>query len=137
MTVAWRVSVLHWLSVFLRNLARRPRTLPQWLSAAVLLAILTFAVVSAGWVFRYALAIHRLSRGVGDTIFYDADGRPWFRMDEQRHDVSIDRIAPDLQHAVIAIEDHRFLRHPGVDPIGLARAMRSEEHTSELQSRFG
>ena len=32
-------------------------------------------------------------------------------------------IAPDLQHAVIAIEDHRFSYHPGIDPIGLARAV--------------
>ena len=31
-------------------------------------------------------------------------------------------ISPHLQHAVVAIEDRRFHRHPGVDPIGLARA---------------
>ena len=43
------------------------------------------------WAGRYAVAIHRLTRGVGDTVFYGADGQPWFRLDEQRHDVPLDR----------------------------------------------
>ena len=33
------------------------------------------------------------------------------------------RLPPYVQHAVIAIEDRRFLEHSGVDPIGLARAL--------------
>ena len=72
---------------------------------------------------RYAVRVHRLTRGVGDTVFYSADGRPWFRLDEQRHDVPLSQISPDLQHAVVAVEDRRFYRHPGIDPIGLARAV--------------
>jgi penicillin-binding protein 1A len=72
---------------------------------------------------RYAVLVHRLTRGVGDTMFYGADGQPWFRLDEQRHDVPLAEIAPNLQHAVIAIEDRRFYDHPGIDPIGLARAL--------------
>jgi membrane peptidoglycan carboxypeptidase len=43
---------------------------------------------------RYAVVVHRLTRGVGDTIFYAADGRPWFRLDEQRHDVPLSAISP-------------------------------------------
>ena len=74
------------------------------------------------WLFRYAVVVHRLTRGVGDTVFYGADGQPWFRLDEQRRDVSLGDIAMDLQHAVVAIEDRRFYYHPGVDPIGIARA---------------
>ena len=31
-------------------------------------------------------------------------------------------ISPKLQHAIIAVEDHRFYTHPGIDPIGLVRA---------------
>jgi len=56
-------------------------------------------------------------------VFYGADGQPWFRLDEQRHDVPLDDIAPDLQHAVVAVEDRRFYHHPGLDPIGIARAV--------------
>jgi penicillin-binding protein 1A len=87
------------------------------------LAFLTGAVVSSVWLSRYAVAVHRLTRGIGDTVFYGADGQPWFRLDEQRHDVSLDEISPDLQHAVVAVEDRRFYHHPGLDPIGIGRAV--------------
>src|SRR5262249_34200568 len=80
-------------------------------------------VVSTVWLLRYAAAVHRLTRGIGDTVFYGADGQPWFRLDEQRHDVSLDEISTDLQHAVVAVEDRRFYYHPGIDPIGLGRAL--------------
>ena len=80
-------------------------------------------VISGVWLSRYAVAVHRLTRGISDTVFYGADGQPWFRLDEQRHDVSLDEISPDLQHAVVAVEDRRFYHHPGIDPIGLGRAV--------------
>ena len=44
-------------------------------------------------------------------------------MDEQRRDVPLGEIPEHLQHAFIAIEDHRFYSHPGVDPIALGRAV--------------
>src|SRR5262245_16224828 len=75
---------------------------------------------------RYAVAVHRLTRGVGDTVFYGADGRPWFRLDQQRHDVALSEISTDLQNAVVAVEDKRFYYHPGVDPIGIGRALYRE-----------
>ncbi len=56
-------------------------------------------------------------------MFYSADGRPWFTLDAQRRDVPLSAIALDFQHAVVAIEDRRFYRHPGLDPIGIARAI--------------
>ena len=67
--------------------------------------------------------MQRLTRGVGDTVFLSADGKPWFRLDEQRHDVPLAAISRDLQHAVVAVEDRRFYYHPGIDPIGVARAL--------------
>jgi penicillin-binding protein 1A len=79
--------------------------------------------VSGWWLSRYAVAVHKLTRGVGDTVFYGADGRPWFRLDEQRHDVALSAISINLQHAVVAVEDRRFYHHPGIDPIGVARAL--------------
>ena len=36
--------------------------------------------------------------------------------------VTIDNIPPDLQHAIIAVEDNRFYEHHGFDPEGIARA---------------
>jgi len=90
--------------------------------------------VSGVWLSRYAVAVHRLTRGIGDTIFYGADGQPWFRLNGQRHDVSLNEIAVDLQHAVVAVEDRRFYRHPGIDPIGLGRAVvRDIQHGGRLE----
>jgi 1A family penicillin-binding protein len=90
---------------------------------ALLAALVTGGAASAWWLSRYALSVRRLTRGVGDTVFYGADGQPWFRLDEQRHDVALRDISTDLQHAVVAVEDHRFYYHPGIDPIGLGRAV--------------
>ena len=87
---------------------------------ACLIAITAIVVI---WSMRQGWAVYKLRRGVGDTWFHSADGRPWFRMDEQRKDVSLDDIAVDLRDAVVAVEDHRFYHHFGIDPIGLARAM--------------
>jgi penicillin-binding protein 1A len=102
------------------------RPLKRW-EYLVIVPVLTLlfagAVVGTFWALRYAYAIDRLTRGVGDTVFYTAEGRRWFAMDEQRRDVSIDQISPHVRHAVIATEDHRFRYHPGIDPLALARAV--------------
>jgi len=42
---------------------------------------------------------------------------------EERTPVSMEDVPPHLVHAVVAIEDHRFFRHHGVDFIGVARAL--------------
>jgi 1A family penicillin-binding protein len=44
-------------------------------------------------------------------------------MDEQRQDVPLSQVAKPFRDAVVAVEDHRFRRHYGVDPIGLGRAV--------------
>jgi 1A family penicillin-binding protein len=101
----------------LRSLSRH-----DWLITAVGAAALVFLTVSAVWTARHAWAIYKLNRGVGDTVFYDADDRPWFRLDEQRHDVRLEQISTYFKDAVIAVEDHRYYLHPGIDPVALARA---------------
>ena len=101
----------------------RPKRWSDWLALTLLTAFIVGASVSIWWVSREALAVRRLTRGIGDTMFYGADGQAWFRLDEQRHDVPLSEIALDMQHAVVAVEDRRFYHHPGVDPIGLGRAL--------------
>src|SRR5687767_12221738 len=90
---------------------------------AIFVALVIMTAIVMTWVFRQGYAVHRLTRGVGDTWFLAADGRRWFRMDEHRRDVPLDDIPEHLQHAFIAVEDHRFYAHPGVDPIALGRAV--------------
>src|SRR4051812_13576732 len=102
---------------------RLPRTPREYLLWGVLLLFGSVALVASVWVARYAVAVNKLSRGIGQTYFYGADGKAWFPLEEHRVDVPLARISPDLQHAVVAVEDHRFYSHPGVDPIGVGRAV--------------
>src|ERR1051325_99091 len=97
-------------------------------AGTILLVVVTMSTV---WTLCYSWAINKLNRGVGDTVFYDALDRPWFRLDEQRRDVKLDQISGFFKDAVISIEDHRFYSHPGIDPIATTRAvffnLRSDE----------
>jgi 1A family penicillin-binding protein len=107
--------------------------LRHWLVAVGGGVVIAALVMTALWTSRHAWTIYKLNRGVGDTVFLDAAGRPWFRLDEQRRDVPFDDISTHFKDAVIAVEDHRYYLHPGVDPIALGRAvfynLRSEAGT--------
>ncbi len=92
-------------------------------AAVVFATLVVLTVVSAAWTLRQAWDVYRLRRGVGDTWFLAADGRRWFRMDEHHQDVLLAEIPADLQHAFVAVEDHRFFKHLGIDPIALGRAI--------------
>jgi 1A family penicillin-binding protein len=107
--------------------------MPRRLKIAFGVVAAVLVVLVGTWTVRHGWAIYRLNRGVGDTVFYDAAGRPWFRLDEQRRDVPLERISTYFKDAVIAVEDHRFYLHPGIDPIALTRAtfynLRSDDST--------
>jgi penicillin-binding protein 1A len=98
---------------------------------AVLAATLFLA---AGWVawFSYDLVAHlpnkNALKALGDmaqaTTLLDASGRPAFTLfKEQRLDVPLGKISPNLIKAVISIEDQRFYEHSGVDGVRVAGAM--------------
>jgi 1A family penicillin-binding protein len=89
----------------------------------IFLVLVVLCAIGVTWLFRQGYAVHRLTRGVGDTWFLSADGRRWFRMDEHHQDVPLADIPVHLRHAFVAVEDHRFYKHPGVDPIALGRAV--------------
>jgi penicillin-binding protein 1B len=42
---------------------------------------------------------------------------------ENRNPVPLDRIPKNVRNAVLAMEDARFYEHPGLDPIGISRAL--------------
>ena len=102
---------------------RISRQMRDRLFGVIFAALVVVTAVGMTWLFRQAWSVYQLRRGVGDTWFLTANGQRWFRMDENRQDVPIADISPHLQHAFIAVEDHRFYRHPGVDPIAIARAV--------------
>jgi 1A family penicillin-binding protein len=109
-------------------LSGRPRVLGGLISA---LAITLF--LCAGYVawFSYDLTAglpdSKAVDGLGDmaqsTTLYDAKDRPVFTIfKEQRIEVPLDRISPNVIKAVLSVEDQRFYEHSGVDAIRVAAA---------------
>ncbi len=57
-------------------------------------------------------------------IIQASDGSRIVRYGEVKgNSVSVKELPPHLIYAVLATEDRRFYQHPGMDPLGLARAM--------------
>jgi penicillin-binding protein 1A len=103
--------------------AARSLSFREWLRIVATALVVVLVAVLGVWTGRHALAIYKLNRGVGDTVFYDALNRPWFRLDEQRRDVRFEQISTYFKDAVISVEDKRYYYHPGIDPIGTTRAL--------------
>ncbi len=58
------------------------------------------------------------------VILRDRNGKEFARLgDRQGEILTVSQMSPHLINAVLAVEDRRFYKHIGVDPIGLARAM--------------
>ena len=58
------------------------------------------------------------------TIIYDAAGNQIATLhgQENRFPIKIDQVPPIVQSALIAAEDRKFLKHGGIDPLGIVRA---------------
>ena len=117
----------------MKSSAFRRLSLREWSIAIGGALVIVGAVMICVWTIRHAVAIYHLNRGVGGTMFYDAMGREWFPLDEQRLDVPFEQISTNFKDAVVAVEDHRYYLHFGVDPIAVTRAavynLRSSEGT--------
>jgi penicillin-binding protein 1A len=110
-------------------LAGRPKLL------TVLVAALACAVfLAGGWTawFSYDLTAglpdRTALRAIGDmaqaTTILDASDRTVFTIfKEQRIDVPVTKMSPNLIKAVIAVEDQRFYEHSGVDAVRVAAAV--------------
>ena len=109
--------------------AGRPRILTATVAA---LAVTVF--LAAGWTawFSYDLTAglpdRTALRGIGDmaqsTTILDAADAPVFTIfKEQRIDVPLDKMSPNLIKAVISVEDQRFYDHGGVDGIRVIGAV--------------
>jgi penicillin-binding protein 1A len=58
------------------------------------------------------------------TYLYDRNGKPLATLHGavDRTVIPLSAMSPNIQHAVIATEDHDFYNHPGVDVAGIVRA---------------
>jgi penicillin-binding protein 1A len=108
---------------------RRIRKL-RLLALLGVLALLSSIAFTFGFVTALAAEIPKLDpryqvEAERDGYVYANDGRTILavlRGDESRVLLEPDQIAPLMKHAIVAIEDHRFYEHDGVDVRGIARA---------------
>ena len=107
----------------LRALARAGWAL-AWRGAVVVALVVA---ASAAWTYARLPEMASLAdgRARGSVTLLDREGRVFaWRGDQFGGIVTTDSVAPVLVRAVVASEDRRFYRHPGVDPIGIASAIR-------------
>jgi 1A family penicillin-binding protein len=90
----------------------------------LLVLFMVFGLVSSARAQENIATHPLLPAGYTSIKVFDSRGRFVGRiLPEKRYWVSIDRIPPFLQKAVVAIEDSRFYEHGGIDVRGIARAL--------------
>ena len=94
-----------------------------WRTAATLLLILGLATAFYYSSLPQAQALFD-GRARGSVTMLDRDGRVFAWRGETYNTAGDDQIAPILRNAVIATEDKRFYSHLGVDPRGIASAVK-------------
>ncbi|MEH7354910.1 penicillin-binding protein 1A [Neobacillus drentensis] len=67
------------------------------------------------------------------TVFYDVSGNVASKVSANKNEgVPIEEVPDSMKNAVIAVEDHRFYRHNGVDLIGMSRALFRDLKAGEM-----
>jgi penicillin-binding protein 1A len=101
------------------------------LRATALLAGAT--LVAAGC--RYSVDLEPLKSAAQSSTIYANDGTQLATLDagEHRIDVPFRKIAPVMRDAVVAIEDHRFWDHPGVDVRAVLRALQRDAEDGRIR----
>lgn len=95
-----------------------------WRATAVVALVVGLAVL---YIYTTLPEVEQLldGRSRGSVTMLDRNGEVYaWRGDQFGGVVTADLISPHLKHAVVATEDRRFYLHPGVDPIGIASAIR-------------
>jgi penicillin-binding protein 1A len=109
--------------------AHRPRAL---IAAVSVIAVVVF--LAGGWAawFSYELtaglpdrnALKALGNMAQATTIFDASDKPAFTIfKEQRLEIPIEKVSPNLIKAVVSVEDQRFYEHSGVDAVRVAAAV--------------
>ena len=104
---------------------KRPRLLRRAFFILALFLGIAFAIVCVTYSFRASrLDLKQVGQIPEWSLVCDVNGNPYSRLyGENRILVKIDDVSPKFIDALLAREDARFYQHPGVDPIGIARAI--------------
>jgi penicillin-binding protein 1A len=99
-----------------------------WRVAPALLAAVALAGCS------YTVELDPIAPNAESSTILAADGTRLVELDaeEDRRSVPFEAIAPVLRDAVVAIEDHRFWDHQGVDYRAVVRALRRNAAAGEV-----
>ncbi|WP_066068260.1 transglycosylase domain-containing protein [Neobacillus soli] len=93
----------------------------------VVLTLLVIILVFFGILFFYAkgVDISALKDELPQpTVFFDSSGEVASKVSANKNEgVSIKQVPASMKNAIVAIEDHRFYQHHGVDYIGTSRAL--------------
>ncbi|MFZ5964325.1 transglycosylase domain-containing protein [Thalassococcus sp. BH17M4-6] len=114
--VAFVLGIFGWILAIIWRLT--------WRLTAVVLILLGLGV---GYVYATLPDVAQLldGRARGSVTLLDRRGDVFaWRGDQFGGVVTADSVSPYLRDAVIATEDRRFHLHPGIDPIGIASAIR-------------
>ncbi|HUT53395.1 MAG TPA: penicillin-binding protein 1C [bacterium] len=89
-------------------------------------ALLAAAAAAAGIAAAWLVPLPQRLAAPGSPMVEYADGSPMCVFlspdDKWRIHVGLDEVDPNYLRALIQFEDSRFYRHPGVDPVAVARA---------------
>ncbi|MCD7839816.1 MAG: penicillin-binding protein [Erysipelotrichaceae bacterium] len=83
----------------------------------------------------YALAYMIEAPDIGEQQYiklYDNNNHLYYSS-SQSENVTLDEVSDDFINAIIAIEDHRFYEHKGFDIIGIARAIKVNVFSDDIQ----
>ncbi|WP_432833470.1 transglycosylase domain-containing protein [Dactylosporangium sp. CA-092794] len=89
---------------------------------AAFIMIAGIGMVSGTYYFDQVALPDELTLNQSTTIYYSDGVTPMGRIGENRTVVPIDKIPPDVRHAVVAAEDNSFYTNDGVDYKGVIRA---------------
>ena len=109
--------------------SRSKKKKPLWLKILLSLIACFFIALIAGATvfFAYARTAPKLSeqklQSTGSTVIYDSNGKKVMSLGtENRTYVSEKNIPQQLKDAIVSIEDRRFYKHHGVDPLRIISA---------------
>ena len=98
----------------------------RWLKGLAFLTAILLAFPMAAW-FLFPFPQERLKKWSASPVVLDVKGRTMLRTvgrsEQQLFEVPLSSMSPWLVKATIAVEDERFYRHFGVDPLAVIRAM--------------